>query len=116
MSDIGLENRVGELLLILYTASEKIRVEREAREEAKRKAEEEARKKKLQQQQYNTEIDRLTTLKNEAEDYQTACKIRAYVSAVESKPNLDQSQIEWIAWAKAKADWYDPTIKKMTLF
>lgn len=112
LSDIGLENRVGELLLILYTASEKVRVEREAREEAKRKAEEEARKKELQRQQYNTEIDRLTTLKNEAEDYQTACKIRAYVAAVESKPNLDQSQLEWIAWAKAKADWYDPTIEK----
>lgn len=55
----------------------------------------------------------MTALKNEAEDYQMSCKIRAYVSAIESKPNLDQSQLEWIAWAKAKADWYDPTIEKV---
>lgn len=108
----GLESRVGELLIGLYKESENIRIEREAKEEAKRKAEEVALQKELQRQRYNNEVDRLAALKNEAEDYQIACKIRAYVSAVESKPDLDQSQIEWIAWAKAKADWYDPTVKK----
>ena len=42
-----------------------------------------------------------------------ACQIRAYISAVESQPDLDPSQIEWIVWAKAKADWYDPTMEKV---
>ncbi len=105
----GLESRIGELLLGLYMESEAVRIEREAKEAAKRKAEEEARQKELRRQRYNEEVDRLTALKNEAADYQMACQIRAYVLAAESQPNLDPSQIEWIAWAKAKADWYDPT-------
>lgn len=108
----GIESRVSELLLSLYKASEAVRIEREAREAAKRKAEEEARQKELRRQMYDAEVDRLAALKNEAADYQMACKIRTYVSAVESMPNLKPSQIEWIAWAKAKADWYDPTMDK----
>lgn len=111
-STVGLESRVGELLLSLYRESEAVRIEREAREEAKRKAEEEARQKERRRQRYNEEVDRLAVLKSEADDYQMACKIRAYVAAVESKSDLDPSQFEWIAWAKAKADWYDPTMEK----
>lgn len=107
----GIESRVGELLLSLYIESGVVRREREAREAAQRKAEEEARQKELRRQRYNQEVDRLAALKREADDYQAACKIRAYVAAVEASPELDQSQIEWIAWAKAKADWYDPTVK-----
>ena len=110
-STVGLESRVGELLLSLYRESEAVRIEREAREEAKRKAEEEARQKELRRQRYNEEIDRLSALKCEAGDYQIACKIRAYVAAVESAPDLDESQLLWLAWAKAKADWYDPTLE-----
>lgn len=105
----GLEDRVGELLLGLYMESEIVRLEREAREAEKRRAEEAARRKELLRQKYNEEIDRLEALKNEAADYQMACRIRAYVSAVESQPDLGQAQIEWITWARAKADWYDPT-------
>lgn len=109
----GIESRVGELLLGLYMESETVRIEREAREETQRKAEEEARQKELWRQRYDDEVDRLAALKNEAADYQIACQIRAYVSAVESQPDLNPSQIAWIAWAKAKADWYDPTMEKV---
>ena len=42
-----------------------------------------------------------------AEDYEVARKIRALVEATEAKDYADE---QWIAWAKAKADWYDPTI------
>ena len=33
-----------------------------------------------------------------------------YIAAVESSPELDSETLDWIAWAKAKADWYDPTV------
>lgn len=39
-----------------------------------------------------------------------ACKIRALINAVESKADNDSKISEWIMWAKAKADWYDPTV------
>ena len=110
---VGLESRVGELLLGLYAESEAVRIEREAKEAAKRKAEEEARQKELRRQRYNDEVDRLTALKNEAADYQVACRISEYAAAVEAGPNLSEEELEWIAWAKEKADWYDPTVNKI---
>ena len=99
---VRIENRIGDLLIDLYRESEAVRIDREAREAAKRKAEEEARQKELRQKRYNEEVDRLTKLNNEANDYQMACMIRAYVAAVESKPDLDQAQNEWIAWEKQR--------------
>ena len=107
---LGLENRVGELLISLYMESEAVRIDREAKEAAARKAEEEKRQKELRQQHYNDEVDRLNALKQEASDFETACKIRAYIAAVEGKSDISDEQKEWIAWAKAKADWYDPTM------
>ena len=109
-SSSGVEERVGEILLALYLQSEDVRIEREKREEAQRKAEEEKRQKELRRQKYNEEVDRLQALTNEARDYETSCQIRAYVAAVEARHDLDAETIEWVAWAKAKADWYDPTI------
>lgn len=106
----GVEERIGEILLALYMESERVRIEREKREEAQRKAEEEKRQRELRRQRYNDEIDRLDALLNEASDFQIACRIRAYVASVASKPDLSDAEKEWIAWATAKADWYDPTV------
>lgn len=39
-----------------------------------------------------------------------ACKISAYVAALEASENLDEETLTWIDWAKMKADWYDPTV------
>ena len=108
-TSVGLENRVGEILISLYMESEAVRLEREAKEAAIRKAEEEKRQKELRRQRYNDEIDKLNALKQEAADFETACKIRAYIAAIESKTDISDEQKEWISWAKAKADWYDPT-------
>ena len=41
-----------------------------------------------------------------------ACNIRTYVAAVESKPDLSDEEREWIVWAREKADWIDPMIRK----
>ena len=40
-----------------------------------------------------------------------ACRIHAYVSAME-KAYSEQALSAWASWARAKADWYDPTIAK----
>ena len=103
-------NRLQWRFLALYLQSEDVRIEREKREEAERKAEEERRQKELRRQKYNDEVDKLQALNNAARDYETACRIRAYIAAVESSPELDSETLDWIAWAKAKADWYDPTV------
>lgn len=107
-----IEQRLAEILIDLYEESENVRIKREEREAAARKAEEERKEKERRLDLYNEEVERITALENEAEDYATACKIRAYISAVESKQNLLEEDKRWIEWAKNKADWYDPTIKR----
>ena len=107
---IGLEGRLGEILLDLYIESENVRIEREKREAAQRKAEEEKRQKELRRQRWDAEIDKLQALENEAADYERACKIRAYVTAINAKPELTEDEKSWILWANAKADWLDPTV------
>ncbi|MBP3361933.1 MAG: hypothetical protein J6N52_13835 [Clostridia bacterium] len=58
-------------------------------------------------------MDRTIALENEADDYNIACKIRAYVTALESKGELTEKELDWISWAKEKADWYDPTVNRV---
>lgn len=79
------------------------------REEKRRKEEEERRRKEEVLDWHNQEIGRTRGLVNRANDYDTACKIRAYVAAVEQTGAADE---EWIAWARKKADWFDPTIAR----
>jgi len=106
-----LEDRLGDVLLEMYIASERLKQQRLAREEAERKRQEEAERKEAHRKIYNEEVDRTTALENEAEDYSIACKIRAYIDAYAAKhENEDIS--EWVAWANAKANWYDPTISR----
>ena len=107
-----IEQRLPEMLIDLYEESENVRIQRIAHEAAVKKAEEERKLKERRREMYNEEVERVVALENEAEDYALACKIRAYVSAVESQPDVNEKTREWIKWAKEKADWYDPIISK----
>ena len=106
----GIESRIDEMLIALFMQSEASRHDRLAREEAKRRQEEEKRLREIKREQYNQEVDRLEILINETNDYAIACRIREYVAAVEKKGNLSKEMNAWISWARAKADWYDPTV------
>lgn len=106
-----LEDRLGDMLLELYVAAEAVKQQRLAREEAERKRQEEELRREERRKRYNTEVDRTLALANIAEDYDTACKIRRYIAAyLDAHPDEDIS--EWLEWANAKADWYDPTISR----
>ena len=107
-----IEQRLPEMLIDLYEESENVRIQRIAHEAAVKKAEEERKLKERRREMYNEEVERVVALENEAEDYALACKIRAYVSAVESQPDVNEKTREWIKWAKEKAGWYDPIISK----
>ena len=99
-------------MISLYEASELVRQERVAREEAERKRQEEARKREELRERYNLEVERTNALVYAAEDYEIACKIRAFISAIENSGVVDEKIKTWIAWAKQKADWFDPTIAR----
>ena len=106
-----LEDRLGDMVLELYVAAEALKQQRLAREEAERKRQEEERRKEERRKRYNTEVDRTLALANEAEDYDTACKIRRYIAAYQ-EAHVGEEISEWLEWANAKADWYDPTISR----
>lgn len=94
-------------MISFYEASDILRQEREAQEEAERKRKEEECRKEDRRQLVNEEIDRTLTLGNLSEDYDIACKIKRYLAVVEASGSLDPKTMEWIEWAKAEADWYD---------
>ena len=107
----ALEDRLGDMMLSIYGEAEQMKQARLAREEAERQRREQERKREEQRQQYNAEVDRTLALVNCAADYEIACRIRAYVSAME-KAHSNQDLSAWASWARAKADWYDPTVAK----
>ena len=110
--NVLLENQLGNILIDLYEKSEVVRIDREAKEAARRKAEEEKRKREELARRKNKEIGKTLALCNEAEDFIIACNIRAYANAMASKPNLTNDEQEWIEWALKKADWFDPIIAR----
>lgn len=107
------ESRLGDMLIELYEESEVVRKNREAYEEEKRREAEEKRLREERRNRYNEEVDKTAALTNMAQDYDMACKIRAYINALESKVDMkDEKTAEFIGWAKKKADWFDPTVAR----
>ncbi|MGE4274173.1 MAG: hypothetical protein AB7E31_15135 [Desulfitobacterium sp.] len=107
------ESRLGDMLIELYEESEVVRKNREAYEEEKRRESEEKRLREERRNRYNEEVDKTAALTNMAQDYDIACKIRAYINALEPKVDMkDEKTAEFIDWAKKKADWFDPTVAR----
>lgn len=107
-SKVGLiEERLGEVLIAIFYCINEVKLAREEREEAERKREEERRRQEEIRKRYNEEVAKTNALINQANDYEMATKIRAMVTVAEANSSASE---EWIAWAKAKADWYDPII------
>ena len=107
---INLEDQLGDMMIAIFIAINDARIAREEREEAERKFQEEQRKRDELRKRYNEEVELTLALENQAEDFAMAVKIRALINEVESKADNDSEIAEWIVWARAKADWYDPTI------
>ncbi len=110
------EDRIGEILIAFYEASYPVRLKRLEEEEKRRKEQEEYERRERIKERYNSEIDRVRALVNAAEDYDIAHKIRAYVQSSENRMDTDEGltpeQGGWIAWAKLKADWFDPSVAR----
>ena len=117
------EDRLGDILIDIFEESEVVRIariaaEEEAREKELRRQEEEKRRREEERireekrEKYNKEIKKVRALANEAEDYDIACKIRAYITAVSGESDMDDITRNWVLWATQKADWFDPTIAR----
>lgn len=108
----SLDDRMNEVVSGVVALIEEVRA-REA--EMARKAEE----RRLAQVRYEQEMrrrqderDRLGTLRREAARFRRASELRDYIAAVEEAARrageMLPERLEWITWARAKADWVDP--------
>lgn len=116
-----LDSVLGNAIIELFEASEKIRIDREKREQEERRRREEADRRLKIALRKEEETKRATALENEAMDWHRACIIRQYIAAIETAMQNDSDNErlnklpEWISWAKDKADWFDPIISKEDL-
>lgn len=111
-AEAKIDDRLEDILIRLYELSETHRVAREKREEQHRIYLEEKQREENQKKRKQLEMEKIQALENVARDYQVACEIRNYISAVINKNDLTESDLEWIEWATKKADWYDPIIAR----
>lgn len=111
----SLNDRLGEVVNGLFSLAEELRVKQEEdrrREEARRLAEE---RYQFLKDRLDKEQARFKRLEQEAHNFDRAGRLRAYADAVEqnalvSPDGLTNEIRDWLAWARAKADWLDPLV------
>lgn len=105
-----LEDRLGDLLELLYLTAFQLSESRPP----------EMKKSREQQRSYNRELERTEQLISQARDYEDAARIRQLIKGVQKKlPSGDLEHTEnwasWAAWASEKAEWLDPTVGRKDL-
>jgi vacuolar-type H+-ATPase subunit I/STV1 len=110
----SLTEQIPAMLDKLENLSQEISAERRewVRQREIRETEERARKDLEERRE--KELSDFKQLLREAERWQQANIIRQYVAAVEARGGeigvVREGLGNWVIWAKAKADWYDPGI------
>lgn len=110
-----LESRLEQVISGLVSLAEEIRLkkEEEARQKEQRRLAEE--RYELFKTRYQSEEAAFKNLEAKAVSWERATRLRAYIEAVErfalSEGVLGEDMLEWISWARAKADWLDPLIE-----
>ncbi|WP_077441457.1 Arm DNA-binding domain-containing protein [Rhodanobacter sp. C01] len=110
-----LERRFPEVVsgLILLAAEIHAREEKQAREAEQRRLAKEHYARIMEQRKRERGL--FEALETEATKWERAARLRAYVDAVEHAATLEDELtdelVDWIDWARTKADWLDPMIR-----
>ena len=109
-----LDALIGPFIIEMFETAERVRVAREAWELEQKRREEEARRRRLRAELQEEEMKKVERLQNAAMDWNIARIIRGYIETVEQQMDTfdekkQEQAVEWISWAKDKADWFDPT-------
>lgn len=110
LQNVKLEDKLDEIIYMIFETAEQERQLREARKEKERIAEERRRKAKELAEKRESTIEKLELLENIIEDFRFAKDLREYANIL-STSNANKLS-EWIHWVKDMADWYDPTIAR----
>lgn len=113
---IKLEDQLTKIAAKFELDAEKEKLQQEESRKFRESFEAEQRKKEEIKKRRDDELKNFTQLLKDSERYDKVTRLRNYIKAVEenakSKNKLTQEIVDWISWAKDKADWYDPMINK----
>ncbi|NGM72847.1 hypothetical protein [Sphingobacterium sp. SGL-16] len=110
-----LEDKIEDILEYIPTVVLKIQeLKREI--EQRRIAQEKERQRQLEiEKQQTTEINNFLAIKTNAELWQKATLMRAYLTAMEENAikneTFDDQMKQYLIWARRKVDWYDPLVE-----
>lgn len=109
-----LEDRLGKVVAGILALADEIRAQKE---EERRRSEEHARAQNRYEHLVNhlkSEEAAFQALEQEATKWERATRLRAYIRAAEKNTQemgtISSQLQDWLAWARAKADWLDPFV------
>lgn len=113
-----LEEQLGRVIYDMFVVANRLLVADQLEERAeKRKREEQERLRRLEKMRKG-ELEELKLLEQVSSDWDKAQKIRGFTDYMEMKiaevTDRDQRRklLEWLKWARDKADWIDPLTEK----
>jgi len=111
------ESCLNKFIIAAYKAAAAKKADRIERERREREWEEQGRRREVLKRQIEREQKRLDALNDQANAWQEAQQLRAYIQAVRSAEYYPQAAIlggrdldEWCAWAQEQANRLDPTV------
>jgi hypothetical protein len=111
-----LEELLPDILAHLEYRGQKEKEDRIQREIESAKQQERDRIRKEQEARKNKELDDVRNLFNESTTWHKSTILNNFIQEVENRANNNNTMTEelcnWLAWAKQKADWYNPFIKR----
>ena len=109
-----LEEQLPKILTKMELVSEKLKKDREERENWQREYRKKIEAEEAIKKRKTTEIENFKKLLDNSERWKKAIDMRNYIKQIEDnaimKEELTEELSNWIKWASDKANWYDPLI------
>lgn len=110
-----LEEQLSQIIVRLETEGKQLRERSLRREKERLEAQEIERIRKELEKRQEKELEDFKGILQQASRLHKATTIRTYIDKVEAHAvengNLTEDIVQWLAWARKKADWYDPLIE-----
>ncbi|HNQ03882.1 MAG TPA: hypothetical protein PKH69_04655 [Thiobacillaceae bacterium] len=111
-----IDSRLSGIVAAIVGLAEAKRAKEEEEERRRRTYEEARARYEAQVRARNEERRQLRSLFRDASRLQRANRLREFIAAVEDRARQDGEltleKLQWIEWARAKADWLDPLVRR----
>lgn len=108
-----IENKIGEIVIHIMETIHKAKEGRITSEIAEKKRQEEERIVEILREKQKSELINVNELIRDSENYRYAQNIYRYIKALETEVDNGPEELrQYIQWAKGKADWINPIIRK----